>query len=142
MVVYDITSESGLYLQLSCSALEQLGRSTFAVCSVTVCHGFLSIYFPTTNFLVDVFCLLTQLPASQYILFKLYLIKSSIFYFYFFFTVMANTVMDNYFPFCFLFTDLNSFQQTSKWIDDVRTERGSDVIIMLVGNKTDLADKR
>lgn len=39
-------------------------------------------------------------------------------------------------------TDLNSFQQTSKWIDDVRTERGSDVIIMLVGNKTDLADKR
>lgn len=53
--------------------------------------------------------------------------------------------------------DSNSFQQTSKWIDDVRTERGSDVIIMLgkifffhpsiisssvVGNKTDLADKR
>lgn len=38
--------------------------------------------------------------------------------------------------------DLNSFRQTSKWIDDVRTERGSDVIIMLVGNKTDLADKR
>uniref|UniRef100_A0AAY5K1S1 RAB41, member RAS oncogene family n=1 Tax=Esox lucius TaxID=8010 RepID=A0AAY5K1S1_ESOLU len=39
-------------------------------------------------------------------------------------------------------TNLNSFQQTSKWIDDVRTERGGDVIIMLVGNKTDLADKR
>nr|XP_009665157.1 PREDICTED: ras-related protein Rab-6B isoform X1 [Struthio camelus australis] len=39
-------------------------------------------------------------------------------------------------------TNLNSFQQTAKWIDDVRTERGSDVIIMLVGNKTDLADKR
>uniref|UniRef100_A0AAY4ES51 Ras-related protein Rab-6B n=1 Tax=Denticeps clupeoides TaxID=299321 RepID=A0AAY4ES51_9TELE len=39
-------------------------------------------------------------------------------------------------------TNVNSFQQTSKWIDDVRTERGSDVIIMLVGNKTDLADKR
>ncbi|XP_034037524.1 ras-related protein Rab-41 isoform X2 [Thalassophryne amazonica] len=38
--------------------------------------------------------------------------------------------------------NINSFQQTSKWIDDVRTERGSDVIIMLVGNKTDLADKR
>lgn len=33
-------------------------------------------------------------------------------------------------------------RQTSKWIDDVRTERGSDVIIMLVGNKTDLSDKR
>ncbi|XP_029185750.2 ras-related protein Rab-6A isoform X1 [Acropora muricata] len=39
-------------------------------------------------------------------------------------------------------TNYNSFQQTAKWIDDVRTERGSDVIIMLVGNKTDLSDKR
>lgn len=39
-------------------------------------------------------------------------------------------------------TNANSFQQTSKWIDDVRTERGSDVIIMLVGNKTDLSEKR
>jgi Ras-related protein Rab-6A len=39
-------------------------------------------------------------------------------------------------------TNRKSFEQTSKWIDDVRTERGSDVIIMLVGNKTDLADKR
>lgn len=38
--------------------------------------------------------------------------------------------------------DANSFHQTSKWIDDVRTERGSDVIIMLVGNKTDLSEKR
>lgn len=44
-------------------------------------------------------------------------------------------------PFIF-WTDANSFHQTSKWIDDVRTERGSDVIIMLVGNKTDLSDKR
>lgn len=41
-----------------------------------------------------------------------------------------------------LSTDVNSFQQTCKWIDDVRTERGSDVIIMLVGNKTDLEEKR
>merc|ERR1711874_480472 len=40
------------------------------------------------------------------------------------------------------FKNANSFHQTSKWIDDVRTERGSDVIIMLVGNKTDLSDKR
>uniref|UniRef100_A0A673BET8 RAB6B, member RAS oncogene family b n=1 Tax=Sphaeramia orbicularis TaxID=375764 RepID=A0A673BET8_9TELE len=39
-------------------------------------------------------------------------------------------------------TNVNSFQQTCKWIDDVRTERGSDVIIMLVGNKTDLEEKR
>ncbi|VDN96051.1 unnamed protein product [Rodentolepis nana] len=37
---------------------------------------------------------------------------------------------------------MESFQQTTKWIDDVRNERGNDVIIMLVGNKTDLADKR
>jgi GTPase SAR1 family protein len=43
---------------------------------------------------------------------------------------------------CFVCADANSFHQTSKWIDDVRTERGSDVIIMLVGNKTDLSDKR
>ncbi|KAE8676804.1 Ras-related protein RABH1a [Hibiscus syriacus] len=35
-----------------------------------------------------------------------------------------------------------SFTNTSKWIDEVRTERGSDVIIVLVGNKTDLVDKR
>lgn len=39
-------------------------------------------------------------------------------------------------------TNRYSFQQTSKWIEDVRTERGQDVIIMLVGNKTDLGDKR
>lgn len=39
-------------------------------------------------------------------------------------------------------SNANSFHQTSKWIDDVRTERGSDVLIMLVGNKTDLSDKR
>ena len=38
--------------------------------------------------------------------------------------------------------DANSFQQVNKWIEDVRAERGSDVIIMLVGNKTDLQDKR
>lgn len=44
--------------------------------------------------------------------------------------------------FFFNIIDANSFHQTSKWIDDVRTERGSDVIIMLVGNKTDLSDKR
>ncbi|KOB74338.1 Ras small monomeric GTPase Rab6, partial [Operophtera brumata] len=36
----------------------------------------------------------------------------------------------------------SEYRPTSKWIDDVRTERGSDVIIMLVGNKTDLSDKR
>ena len=41
-----------------------------------------------------------------------------------------------------LFIDANSFQQVNKWIEDVRAERGNDVIIMLVGNKTDLQDKR
>ncbi|GAA5804873.1 ras family-domain-containing protein [Helicostylum pulchrum] len=35
-----------------------------------------------------------------------------------------------------------SFQNTSKWIEDVRAERGAEVIIVLVGNKTDLNDKR
>lgn len=35
-----------------------------------------------------------------------------------------------------------AFLNTLKWIEEVRTERGSDVIIMLVGNKTDLVDKR
>lgn len=39
-------------------------------------------------------------------------------------------------------TDRQSFISTSKWIEDVRTERGNDVIIVLVGNKTDLVDKR
>ena len=38
--------------------------------------------------------------------------------------------------------DRASFTNTSKWVDDVRAERGSDVIIVLVGNKTDLSDKR
>lgn len=39
--------------------------------------------------------------------------------------------------------DRQTFLNTSKWIDDVHRERGqSDVIIVLVGNKTDLVDKR
>ncbi len=39
-------------------------------------------------------------------------------------------------------SSLKSFQNTRKWVDDVRGERGTDVIIVLVGNKTDLGDKR
>jgi Ras-related protein Rab-6A len=39
-------------------------------------------------------------------------------------------------------TNKASFTNCDKWIEDVRAERGGDVIIMLVGNKTDLADKR
>lgn len=35
-----------------------------------------------------------------------------------------------------------SFLNIARWVEEVRTERGSDVIIMLVGNKTDLIDKR
>lgn len=38
--------------------------------------------------------------------------------------------------------DKNSFTNTSKWVDDVRAERGNDVIIVLVGNKTDISEKR
>lgn len=39
-------------------------------------------------------------------------------------------------------TNRASFLNTAQWIDDVRSERGNDVVIMLVGNKTDLVDKR
>jgi Ras-related protein Rab-6A len=36
-----------------------------------------------------------------------------------------------------------SFTNTAKWVEDVRAERGNDVVICLVGNKTDLGnDKR
>ncbi|KAL1952642.1 hypothetical protein VTO42DRAFT_4581 [Malbranchea cinnamomea] len=39
-------------------------------------------------------------------------------------------------------SNAKSFQNTRKWVDDLRAERGNDVIIVLVGNKTDLNDKR
>jgi len=39
-------------------------------------------------------------------------------------------------------TNRASFLSTTKWIEDVRSERGNDVIIVLVGNKADLSDKR
>ncbi|KAK1766899.1 putative ras [Phialemonium atrogriseum] len=38
-------------------------------------------------------------------------------------------------------SNAKSFQNTRKWIDDVRAERGNDVIIVLVGNKTDLSKR-
>ncbi|KAL1844516.1 hypothetical protein VTK73DRAFT_2378 [Phialemonium thermophilum] len=38
-------------------------------------------------------------------------------------------------------SNAKSFQNTRKWIDDVRAERGNDVIIVLVGNKTDLPNR-
>jgi len=39
-------------------------------------------------------------------------------------------------------TNRASFLNTAKWLEDVKIERGNDVVTMLVGNKTDLADKR
>ncbi|PVU92593.1 hypothetical protein BB561_003732 [Smittium simulii] len=39
-------------------------------------------------------------------------------------------------------SDRNSFANTAKWIEDARQERGQEVILVLVGNKTDLGDKR
>jgi Ras-related protein Rab-6A len=39
-------------------------------------------------------------------------------------------------------TNRASFLNTAKWIEDVRAERGDGVVILLVGNKTDLNDLR
>ncbi|CAG9467229.1 unnamed protein product [Pedinophyceae sp. YPF-701] len=35
-----------------------------------------------------------------------------------------------------------SFLNTTRWVEEVRAERGSDVLVVLVGNKTDLMDSR
>lgn len=44
---------------------------------------------------------------------------------------------------CYDITNKKSFNNLDKWIKDVKLERGDDVIIVLVGNKSDLAnDKR
>ncbi|XP_023644868.1 ras-related protein RABH1a isoform X2 [Capsella rubella] len=40
------------------------------------------------------------------------------------------------------FQNKQTFLNTSKWIQEVRAERGSHVIVVLVGNKTDLIHKR
>lgn len=42
----------------------------------------------------------------------------------------------------FLPAGRQSFTNSTQWMDDVRAERGSDVVIMLVGNKTDLSGSR
>jgi Ras-related protein Rab-6A len=39
-------------------------------------------------------------------------------------------------------TSRQSFLNIQRWVEEVRAERGSDVIIVLVGNKTDLIDRR
>ncbi|CAO3684742.1 unnamed protein product [Rhizopus stolonifer] len=36
----------------------------------------------------------------------------------------------------------DTFKNTTKWVDDVRAERGNEAIVVLVGNKTDLNDTR
>ena len=41
-----------------------------------------------------------------------------------------------------MISDIASFNQTTKWIADVKEERGDDVLIMLVGNKVDLVEQR
>ena len=39
-------------------------------------------------------------------------------------------------------TNRASFASTQRWIDEVRAERGADVLIALVGNKSDAVDRR
>ncbi|CEP23651.1 GTP-binding protein YPT6 [Cyberlindnera jadinii] len=39
-------------------------------------------------------------------------------------------------------TSKKSFDLTNKWIEDVKAERGEDVILCLVANKSDLVDSR
>ncbi|KAJ8923223.1 hypothetical protein NQ315_001778 [Exocentrus adspersus] len=39
-------------------------------------------------------------------------------------------------------SNMKSFEQTERWIEEVRRERGTNVIIILVGNKVDLEDVR
>lgn len=39
-------------------------------------------------------------------------------------------------------TQRQSYLNIDRWVEDIRNERGSDVIVMLVGNKVDISDKR
>lgn len=39
-------------------------------------------------------------------------------------------------------TNKASFTNVTKWIDDAKAIRGNDLLIILVANKIDLADKR
>lgn len=43
---------------------------------------------------------------------------------------------------CYDITNRKSFQNLHKWIQDVKLERGEDVIIVIVGNKLDLNARR
>uniref|UniRef100_A0A8B9X0H0 Uncharacterized protein n=1 Tax=Bos mutus grunniens TaxID=30521 RepID=A0A8B9X0H0_BOSMU len=42
----------------------------------------------------------------------------------------------------FNITNINFFEATDKWVEDVRAERGNYIIIMLVGNKIDLNKRK
>jgi len=42
---------------------------------------------------------------------------------------------------CYSIDNLQSFNNVKKWIEEVRGERGDDVLIMLCGNKCDLHDR-
>ncbi|CCG23152.1 Ypt6 protein [Candida orthopsilosis Co 90-125] len=43
---------------------------------------------------------------------------------------------------CYDITNKKSFLNLDKWIKDVKVERGDDVVIVLVGNKSDLANTK
>lgn len=43
---------------------------------------------------------------------------------------------------CYDITNKKSFESLEKWVNDVRMERGDDVIVVIVGNKSDLSGKR
>lgn len=43
---------------------------------------------------------------------------------------------------CYDITNKKSFNNLEKWINDVKLERGDEVIVVLVGNKSDLSSKR
>jgi Ras-related protein Rab-6A len=43
---------------------------------------------------------------------------------------------------CYDITNRHSFNNIGQWLEDVRAERGNDVVILLVGNKSDLSEKR
>ena len=42
----------------------------------------------------------------------------------------------------YLIKDKASFSNVETWIADARAVRGNDVVILMVGNKVDLAEKR
>lgn len=43
---------------------------------------------------------------------------------------------------CYDITSKKSFDSLAKWVNDVRMERGDEVIVVIVGNKSDLSAKR